>query len=271
MTDSTDGGAPLHDAHVATKIDWILTVQNDASRRDARASTLYDRFTDTPDDCQEAAPRDFRAKIKKTKFAKDHHQRLLKTHTEAEAASQLESVIDQIDAAFNEYHDLAADRGQATDQATEQREKARKLIQDLHGAFEAIARNPTAKEAVINAFCAPQSDAIDSKIDELNLFVKNIRLAQQRRGPKGKPELQRLIARVGEIVMRARIEPKAKFNDGTAVEYVTELLEAGQANHAHDTVKTALTEIRRAQRHYLEIATGASLYDRLKLPRQFTK
>lgn len=231
----------LHDAHVETR----------------RAAFLL--LSDTTNSVQHA--RDFTSHIKKTKFAQAHPYKW---------------IIEGIDAALNEYHDLCSARESRTESETVEREHAQALIKNLRGTFEEIAKNRFAAAALISAFCTPDAPTeLDGMIYNLGRAIETLEAPRTvSRRPKT-PELDRLISQVADLVVSARAQTirdgaaegadahakelaimrqveSVRRNDKITRAYVGELLEVGNVVKADSTIKNNLADS--AHMHHHEIA-----------------
>ena len=250
----------LHDAHVRAKISWMSRAQDDASRAEAQANAWRDNVENSPSNTTDTAQHayDFTEAIRSTTF--------FKTHPNQQLAMQ-------IDAALNEYHDLRNAREQRTEQEKAAREKAQALIEKLRCTFEEIAKNSLARAAVLEAFCHPDKPAeLDERIASLSRAVESLEEPRAVAGRPKTPELDRLISRIADIVVRAREQtirdeeekPDAratelaimrraktiKRNDKIGRAYTEELLAAGRVVRAGSTLDNKLANIT----HHQQIA-----------------
>jgi len=257
-----------HNAHVRTRLEAAqealrehLAAEATDMLHDAHAETRRDAFlllgtaVNHP-----VVSRDFTGEIRKTKFAKAHPHELF---------------ISNINAALNEYHDLCSAREQRTEQEKAAREEAQALIKKLRRTFEEIAKNGLARAAVLEAFCHPGKPAeLDERIASLSRAIESLEGPRAARGRPETPELDWLISRIADLVVRAREQTirdeeeeanpnvratelaimrrakTTKRNDKRGRAYTEELLAAGRVFKAGSTLDNKLANLT----HHQQIA-----------------
>lgn len=257
--------ACLHDAHVESKIRWVLAAQNDAAHREAcEAEELHARFGEPHNESSygkrapdhqggDEPPRDFKSKIRRTGFIEE----LKYTHRERPVVEKykrrggmgrvrlhlhtgrfIETLVDRIDRALNEYHRRRALREEQIERERRQREQARAALVQIRKQFAIAENNPILAGAILAAFQGfwsepheklqqslhSASDAaladsvrnaalqeamrheasISEIVQRIGHAIDSMELPKNTGGRPPEPELDRLILELADVVVLAR-------------------------------------------------------------------
>lgn len=160
--------ACLHDAHVESKIRWVLAAQNDAAHREAcEAEELHARFGEPPSESNYGKrAHDYRAGIRRSAFAADF--------------DLTDNEIERIDFALNEYQvqstapEIASMRD-ARRVAPAILARANTALCKAASALAEIEDNPYASSALVGAIEGESPGDQNSQIDELGRAIQAVR------------------------------------------------------------------------------------------------
>lgn len=188
--------------------------------------------------------------------------------------------------AFSEYHLLRKTREEEVSREKEQREQARKALQQIQKQIALAEKNPVLARALIAAFtdtpheswrkgssleppegteeeheAAVQREAVFSQaVERMAQTIDTLAMPRNPGGRPAEPELDRLILRLSEIVVRAgfgQTEPQ-----GIAI--IEDLMGRGRVPRATFSIEARLAAL--SEQHYLTIPLTSAQTDALDCP-----